>query len=221
MIDPKLFKEVSCEVLTAPLQALFETQVSALGGPSLAVLSLLGLPQSPRGILQASPCPHCSQGSQRLVPKYTHPPLILRSLGQAPSPHSSEILEIGSSPQALSFQEPQASAPIPQETLRQAPLLTEAGPSSPLSIKTFSHKSSQGSQHNPLPLSLFTETLLGRPPTPFLLRAPGSRLKLLSGTSAIPPDRSPAPSLISHRLQALQKMTLLARALSLSPHPSV
>lgn len=76
--------------------------MSALGGPSLAVLSPLGLPQSPRGILQAGPCPHCSQGSQRLVPKslswHTCPPLILRSLGQAPSPHSSEILEIGSLP---------------------------------------------------------------------------------------------------------------------------
>lgn len=101
MIDPKLFKEVSWEVLTAPLPALFKTQASALGGPFLGVLSPRGLPQSPKGILQAGPCPHCSQGSQRLVvPKslswHTCPPLIFRSLGQAPSPLSSEILEIGS-----------------------------------------------------------------------------------------------------------------------------
>lgn len=71
MIDPKLFQEVSWDVLTAPTLALLGPKPSLWEAPPLGFPSLQSRgsdPQTPGDLCGWAPSPHCSQGSLRLVP---------------------------------------------------------------------------------------------------------------------------------------------------------
>ena len=101
MIDPKLFQEV-CGVspLLPPLTPFGPSLASGRSLPWGSFLSRLEVqtPETPRNLCRQGPNPHCSQGSQRLVPvpspcRLLHPapcPCPQDPLGQPPSLCSSQ-----------------------------------------------------------------------------------------------------------------------------------
>lgn len=170
MIDPKLFQEV-WEVITASSPASFGCQNLLSGRP------LRGVPfppdeglraPNPKGPLQAGLQPSLLMGIPEAGPFHTSPLLNLRPLGQAPSPHSSYILETGSlipPPAGLTLhRNPRMPLPlflkVPQ--IDFPPNRDHGGSSSPLSVNALSPILPRGPQHNPLPVTVHRDP--GRQP---------------------------------------------------------
>lgn len=135
-----------------------------MGFPSLQMRG--SDPQTPRDLCRQASSPHCSGDPRGWSQFHTSPLLNLRPLGQAPSPHSSYILETGSLiplPSGLTLhRNPRMPLPlflkVPQ--IDFPPNRDHGGSSSPLSVNALSPVLPRGPQHNPLPVTVHRD--LGR-----------------------------------------------------------